>query len=127
MLASSVDLSTSPEHPYVPALLALLPAGPEVTRLREVAARRLVIAHELDAIAEDLQVERAALDERRSALDSLHGITSGGAIRARLASAVEAGVGRLDTLTGRSASLRAEQVAVGEEWYGVLRALAASR
>lgn len=118
-----VNIASSPDHAYVPALLALLPEGAEVSRLRAIADRLVVIHHELGTIDEDLGVERAALDERRSALESLRGITSGGAIRTRLATAVEGGVARVDALAGRAALLRAEDVALGEEWYALLRAL----
>jgi hypothetical protein len=120
---TSVNIASSPDHPYVAALLSLLPPGEEVSRLREIADRRLTLVHELGTIEQDLSVERAALDERRSALESLRGITSGGAIRARLATAVETGVAHVDALASRSAVLRAEEIALGEEWYALLRAL----
>jgi hypothetical protein len=119
----TVNIASSPDHPYVPALLALLPAGEEVSRLRAIADRLVVIHHELGVLDEDLSVERAALDERRGALESLRGITSGGAIRSRLATAVESGVAHVDELARRSAVLRAEDIALGEEWYALLRAL----
>ena len=120
---TTVNIAASPGHAYVPALLSFLPEGVEVARLRAVADRLVNVHHELGTIDEDLAVERAALDERRSALDSLRGITSGGAIRSRLAGSVERGVAAVDDLARRSALLRAEEIGLREEWYALLRAL----
>jgi hypothetical protein len=120
---STVNIASTPGHPYVPALLSLLQPGDEVARLREIADRLVSVHHELSTIEQDLAVERAALDERRSALESLHGITTGGAIRARLATSVETGVAHVDALASRSAVLRGEEITLREEWYALLRAL----
>jgi hypothetical protein len=122
---ASVNLASTPGHPYVSALLAFLGPGDDVERLREIADRLVVIRDDLVRVEEDLRVERVALEERRSAMEALRGISTGGAIRARLASAIAEGVGRVEELAGRATGLHAEEIALGQEWYGRLRSLAA--
>jgi hypothetical protein len=124
---SQVNLAATPGHPYVSALLAFLPESEETARLRAIADRLLSIHHELETAAEDLAVERTALAERRDALEALHGLGSGGAVRTRLAASVATGVSHVDALASREALLRAESITLGEEWYALLRALGTSR
>jgi hypothetical protein len=121
--STRVNIAADPDHAYVSALLLLLASDPMVERLRTIADRLTAIEEELGTVSEDLRVERGALDERRAALDALRNVASGGAIRQRLGQAVAQGVGRIDALTGRSSELHAEQIALEQEWYGLLRAL----
>lgn len=121
--SSRVNIAADPDHAYVSALLFMLDEDPMVGRLRAIADRLAVIEEELGTLGEDLRVERGALDERRAALEALRHVASGGAIRQRLGQAVAQGVGRIDALTGRSSELHAEQIALEQEWYGLLRAL----
>ena len=118
-----MNLAATPGHPYVGALLTMLGASPERERLRAIADRLLSLHHELETTAEDLAVERTALDERRSALETLRGIGTSGSVRAHLVESVATGVAHVDALAAREASLRAEAITLGEEWYGLLRAL----
>jgi Domain of unknown function (DUF4139) len=124
---TTVDVSSSPDHAYVPALLSLLPADEEVARLREITDRLTVIAEERRAMDQDLAAEQRALGERRAALESLRGLGSGAAIRERLAREVARGVARVDDLTERHTTLSAEEIALRQDWYSRLRALTASR
>ena len=121
--SSRVNIAADPDSAYVSALLLLLGDDPMVERLRAIADRLTGIEEELETVGEDLRVEREALDERRAALEALRGVASGGAIRQRLGQAVAQGVGRIDALTGRSSELSGEQIALEQEWYGLLRAL----
>jgi hypothetical protein len=127
---ASVNIAADPDHAYVSALLLLLDddptTAPTVARLRAIADRLTVIEEELGTVGEDLRVERGALDERRGALEALRHVASAGAIRQRLGQAVAQGVGRIDALTARSSELHAEQIALEQEWYGLLRALTIS-
>lgn len=118
-----VNIASEPDHPYVAALLLMLASDPSVERLRSIVDRRTVIRRELDTLEEDLRVERGALDERRSALEALRQVSSGGAVRARLMQSVAQGVARVDALTRRASELHAEQISLDQEWYGLLRAL----
>ncbi len=121
---TQVNLAATPGHPYVSALLAWLPASAESARLGAIADRLVAIHHELETTSEDLSVERTALEERRSALESLSGLGGAGTVRTRLAASVASGVSRVDALASREAVLRAETISLGEEWYALLRALA---
>jgi hypothetical protein len=118
-----VNIASDPDHNYVSALLTLLDQNEHVGRLRAIADRLVAIEEELATIAEDMDVEEGALQQRRDALDALRGVTSGGAVRARLAQAVAQGVAHIDALTGRSSELHGEQITLEQEWYGTLRAL----
>ncbi|HMO67359.1 MAG TPA: hypothetical protein PKE25_01620, partial [Novosphingobium sp.] len=85
----------------MPGLLTLPASRPEVSRLRELANRRVAIAAELDTLAEDLRVGRAALTERREALRALDGVSGGADVRARISRGVAEGVARVDALARR--------------------------
>lgn len=122
-----VNIASEPDHPYVAALLLLLQDDPTVTRLRAIVDRRTVVRRELGTLEEDLRVERAALEERRSALEALRQVASGGAVRSRLTQSVSQGVGRIDALARRASELHAEQISLDQEWYGLLRALTLAR
>ncbi|HEY8431193.1 MAG TPA: hypothetical protein VIL20_22590 [Sandaracinaceae bacterium] len=124
---ATVNVASAPDHPYVAALLGLLDESDDVARLRAILDRRTVIARELETLGEDLRAERGALDERRAALEALRGVTSGGDVRARLSQAIAQGVARVEALTSRTSALRAEQIALDQEWYGRLRALTVRR
>ena len=124
---TTVDVSSSPDHAYVPALLSLLPAGDDVARLRDITDGLTVIAEERRSIDQDLATEQRALGERRAALESLRGLGSGAAIRERLAREVARGVARVDDLTERHTTLSAEDIALRQDWYSRLRALTATR
>lgn len=121
-----VNVASDPDHVYVPALLRLLDGRPEVERLREIANRLVAITAELDTLAEDLQVERAALAERRDALDALRGVTGGNDVRARLSRGVAESVARVDTIARRASALHDEQIGLEQEWYARLRAMDSS-
>ncbi|MBX3275364.1 MAG: hypothetical protein KF729_34175 [Sandaracinaceae bacterium] len=118
-----VAIASSPDPAYVPALLTLLASRPEVARLREIANRRVAIAAELDTLAEDLRVGRAALTERREALRALDGVSGGADVRARISRAVAEGVARVDALARRASALHDEQIALDQEWYARLRTM----
>ncbi len=118
-----VNVASDPDHPYVPALLALLDGRPETARLREIANRLVAIEEELDTLAEDLNVERAALSERREALDALRGVSGGNDVRARLSRGVAESVARVDGLARRASELHDEQIRLEQEWYARLRAM----
>ncbi|MCB9597889.1 MAG: hypothetical protein H6719_34555 [Sandaracinaceae bacterium] len=118
-----VNLASDPDHAYVPALLRLLDGRPEVARLREIANRLVAIAEELDTHAEDLNVERAALVERRDALEALRGVSGGDDVRQRLSRGVAENVARVDALARRASELHAEQIGLEQEWYARLRAM----
>lgn len=118
-----VNVASDPDHAYVPALLTLLDGRPEVGRLREIANRLVAIDEELDTLAEDLQVERAALGERRDALDALRGVSGGADVRARLSRGVAESVARVDTLAQRASALHDEQIGLEQEWYARLRGM----
>lgn len=121
-----VNIASSPSSSYLAALLLLLEDEPNVERLRAIADRLVAISGEVAVLAEDLRVERGALDERRSALEALRTVSSGGATRRRIAQAVSQGVGRVDSLTRRSIELRAEHISLEQEWVRHLRALTVS-
>jgi len=118
-----VNVASDPDHTYVPALLHLLRGTPEAEALREIANRLTAIDEELDTLAEDLQVERAALAQRREALDALRGVGGSGAVRQRIASGVGQSVGHVDALTARASALHAEQIGLEQRWYAVLRGM----
>ncbi|MCA9608542.1 MAG: DUF4139 domain-containing protein, partial [Myxococcales bacterium] len=118
-----VNVASDPDHAYVPALLALLDGRPETARLREIQNRLVAIEEELDTLAEDLNVERAALSERREALDALHGVSGGNDVRARLSRGVAENVARVDGLARRASALHDEQIRLEQEWYARLRAM----
>lgn len=117
---ATVNVASAPDHPYVAALLGLLDESDDVARLRAILDRRTVIARELETLGEDLRAERGALE-------ALRGVTSGGDVRARLSQAIAQGVARVEALTSRTSALRAEQIALDQEWYGRLRALTVRR
>ncbi len=118
-----VNVASDPDHAYVPALLTLLEGRPEVGRLREIANRLVAIVEELDTLSEDLQVERAALGERRDALDALRGVSGGADVRARLSRGVAESVARVDAIAQRASALHDEQIGLEQEWYARLRAM----
>jgi hypothetical protein len=120
---TEVAIASNPGHAYVEALLAMLSESDEVDRLRAIADRLEVVHATVGRVQEDLRVEREALEERRGALDALRTVSSGGSIRARLAQAVAQGVGRVDDLAREATELHAEDIALRQEWYGLLRAL----
>ena len=121
--SSSVSIASEPDARYVPALLTLLGDRPETPRLRAIADRLFDLRSELGRVEEDLRVERVALDERREAMDALRSVTSAGAVRTRLSSSIADGVARVDRLTTEASALHAEDIALRQEWYGLLRAL----
>jgi hypothetical protein len=121
--SSSVSIASEPDARYVPALLALLGDRSETPRLRAIADRLFDLRSELGRVEEDLRVERVALDERREAMDALRSVTSAGAVRTRLSTSIADGVARVDRLTTEASSLHAEDIALRQEWYGLLRAL----
>lgn len=121
--SAEVNIAADPDHDYVSALLALLGQSEHVVRLRAIADRLVSIEETLETIAEDLRVERGALDERRQAVEALRAVAGGGAVRTRLAQAIAQGVAHIDALTRRSSALHGEQITLEQEWYGTLRAL----
>ncbi len=120
---SSVNIASEPDARYVPALLGLLGDRPEVARLREIADRILAVRSDVGRVEEDLRVERDALEERREAMDALRAVTSAGTVRAHLSSSIATGVEHVDRLTTQATTLHAEDIALRQEWYGLLRAL----
>ncbi len=120
---ATANIASSPDHAYVPALLAMLRETDDVARLREIADQLVTVRDDLARVGEDLDVERGALEERRSAMEALRAVTSGGSVRASLAQAIARGVGRVDELTRRATELHAQDIALRQEWYGRLRAL----
>lgn len=118
-----VNVAADPDHAYVPALMHLLREAPEADALRAIANRLTAIDEELDTLAEDLQVERVALAQRREALDALRGVGGSGAVRQRIARGVEQTVGHVDSLTARASALHAEQIGLEQRWYAVLRGM----
>lgn len=121
--SSSVSIASEPDARYVPALLALLGDRSETPRLRAIADRLFDLRSDLGRVEEDLRVERVALDERREAMEALRSVTSAGAVRTRLSTSIAEGVARVDRLTTEASSLHAEDIALRQEWYGLLRAL----
>jgi len=118
-----INVASDPDHAYVPALMRLLRDTPQAAELREIANRLTAIDEELDTLAEDLRVERAALAQRREALDALRGVGGSSAIRQRIARGVEQTVAHVDALTSRASALHAEQIGLEQRWYAVLRGM----
>lgn len=119
---STVNIASEPDARYVPALLTLLGDRPEAARLREIADRLLSVRSDVARVEEDLRVERMALEERREAMDALRAVSSAGAVRARLSTSIAEGVAHVDRLTTQATTLHAEDIALRQEWYGLLRA-----
>ncbi|MBN8611263.1 MAG: DUF4139 domain-containing protein [Deltaproteobacteria bacterium] len=120
---STVSIASEPDARYVPALLALLGDRPEAPRLRVIADRLFDLRSELGRVEDDLRVERVALDERREAMEALRSVTSASVVRTRLSTSIADGVSRVDQLTTEASALHAEDIALRQEWYGLLRAL----
>ena len=120
---STVSIASEPDARYVPALLALLGDRPETPRLRAIADRLFDLRSDLGRVEDDLRVERVALDERREAMEALRSVTSAGVVRTRLSTSIADGVSRVDQLTTEASALHAEDIALRQEWYGLLRAL----
>lgn len=122
-----VNVAADPSHPYVTALLGLLEGrsdGDEaVGRLRGIVDRLAELDRARDRCEEDLEVQRAALAERREALEALRDVPANAALRRRIAGSVAEGVRRVDDLTRDLVEANAEGVALREQWYDLLRDL----
>jgi len=119
-----VDLSSAPEHAYVPALLRLVEdQGEDVETLRTIVSRLEEIASRRGTLDEDLHVHERALRERRDSLAALRDVPANGALRRQLATSIAEGVRSVDALTREMVAGTEEARALRQDWYARLRIL----